>query len=154
MSERLRKELEEMQIKPTEIERRLYEQTRDQGIASEGRKLAEEALEEMQVEKQPSALTFENDPFDRILDEMSALHNKKGKDYGGATDPYANVRASAEFGVAPWIGALIRLNDKITRLKSFIRRGELVNESALDSIRDVAVYAVIMQVLYEEENGK
>lgn len=98
--------------------------------------------------------TFDNDPFDSILAEMSALHNKKGKDYGGATDPYANVRASAEFGVAPWIGALIRLNDKITRLKSFIRRGELANESALDSIQDIAVYAVIMRVLYEEENGR
>jgi len=102
--------------------------------------------------KQP--ITFDNDPFNRILTEMAALHAKKGKDYGDTTDPYANVRASADFGVPPWVGALIRLNDKITRLKSFIRRGELANEGALDSIQDIAVYAVIMRVLYEEENGK
>lgn len=91
------------------------------------------------------------DRFDDILKEMSALHNRKGADYGGENDPYANVRASADFGVPPWVGALIRLNDKITRLKSFIRQGKLQNESALDSIQDIAVYAVIMRILYEEQ---
>lgn len=94
------------------------------------------------------------DRFDDILTEMSLLHNKKGHDYGGANDPYANVRASAEFGVDPWIGALVRMNDKITRLKSFIRQGNLVNESAVDSIQDIAVYAVIMRILYEEQYGR
>lgn len=93
------------------------------------------------------------DRFDEILAEMSKLHTKKGADYGSATDPYANVRASGEFGVAPWIGALIRLNDKITRLKSFIRNGRVENESVVDSIKDVAVYAVIMRILYDEEFG-
>ncbi len=93
------------------------------------------------------------DRFDEILAQMSALHAKKGADYGGQNDPYANVRASAEFGVAPWIGALIRLNDKITRLKSLLRNGRLENESAQNSIQDIQVYAVIMQILYEEEHA-
>lgn len=92
-----------------------------------------------------------HDRFDEILQEMSTLHNRKGQDYGGVNDPYANVRASQEFGVDPWVGALIRLNDKITRLKSFIRNGNLVNESVIDSITDIAVYAVIMRVLYDEQ---
>ena len=92
----------------------------------------------------------ERDRFRSILDEMWALHVRKGADYGSNTDPYANVRASEDFGVPPWVGALIRLNDKITRLKSFIRNGNLVNESVEDSIRDIQVYSVIMQVLYEE----
>ena len=95
-----------------------------------------------------------HDRFDEILTEMSALHNKKGADYGSDADPYANVRASAEFGVEPWVGALIRLNDKITRLKSYTRRGVLENESAADSIKDIAVYAVIMQILYDEQEKK
>lgn len=91
------------------------------------------------------------DRFGEICDDMIALHNQKGADYGSGTDPYANVRASEEFGVPAWIGALIRMNDKITRLKSFIRQGKLVNESAFDSIRDIAVYAIIMRILYEEQ---
>ena len=131
MSTRLRKEMEVEQS-------RVFEQDVTEIIKSELENVGEVA-------------TYATDPFDSILAEMSELHNKKGKDYGGATDPYANVRASQEFGVDPWVGALIRLNDKITRLKSFIRRGELANESALDSIRDVAVYGVIMQVLYREQ---
>ena len=90
------------------------------------------------------------DRFDEVLAEMSALHSKKGADYGGTNDPYANVRASAEFGIAPWVGALVRLNDKITRLKSFLRRGKLENESVEDSIQDIAVYAIIMRILYDE----
>lgn len=94
-----------------------------------------------------------HDRFDEILAEMSRLHSKKGADYGSGTDPYANVRASQEFGIPPWIGALVRLNDKITRLKSFIRNGNLQNESVEDSIRDIQVYAVIMQILYEEGNS-
>ncbi len=92
------------------------------------------------------------DKFDSILAEMSALHNKKGEDYGKVGDPYANVRASQDFGIPPWLGAIVRLNDKITRIKSFAVKGNLVNESVFDSLQDIAVYAVIAQLLYLEEH--
>lgn len=111
-----------------------------------------EALARMSKSKAEVVAPY-HDRFDEVLQQMSALHSRKGADYGGVNDPYANVRASAEFGVDPWCGALIRLNDKITRLKAFIRNGNLKNESALDSIRDIAVYGVIMQILYEEQYG-
>lgn len=111
----------------------------------------EELLEKVGTERRHTEVAPYHDRFDEVLKSMSELHARKGADYGGENDPYANVRASAEFGVPPWIGALIRLNDKITRLKNFIRRGELMNESALDSIRDIAVYGVIMELLYTEE---
>lgn len=90
------------------------------------------------------------DRFDDILKQMSDLHTRKGADYGTEADPYANVRASAEFGVAPWLGAIIRLNDKMTRLKAFATKGMLANESIEDAFRDIQVYAVIAQILYEE----
>jgi hypothetical protein len=89
--------------------------------------------------------------FHAMLDEMGKLHDKKQEDYGTDSDPFANVRASREFGVAPWIGALIRLNDKVTRLKQFAMKGKLANESARDSMLDIAVYAIITYILYEEE---
>jgi hypothetical protein len=79
------------------------------------------------------------------------LHDRKQADYGSGDDPFANVRASERFGISPWVGALVRLNDKVTRLQSFARKGELKNESAEDSMRDIAVYAIIALVLYEQE---
>jgi hypothetical protein len=92
--------------------------------------------------------------FHAILRELGALHDRKQRDYGTDDDPFANVRASREFGVPPWVGALVRGNDKMTRLKSFIRRGSLANEPVEDSLRDLAVYAVIALVLWEEEHGQ
>lgn len=86
-----------------------------------------------------------------LLKSLGDLHDRKQADYGTASDPFANVRASQEFGIPPWVGALVRLNDKIVRLKQFARRGSLKNESAVDSMMDIAVYALIALVLYEEE---
>lgn len=91
--------------------------------------------------------------FHALLDEIGQLHDRKQEDYGTDHDPFANVRASQEFGVAPWIGALIRLNDKVTRLRQFANRGSLANESAEDSMMDIAVYALIALVLYREETA-
>lgn len=90
--------------------------------------------------------------FHALLNEIARLHDQKQQDYGTDNDPFANVRSSADFGVAPWIGALIRLHDKITRLKSFASRGSLANESAEDSMMDIAVYALIALILYREES--
>jgi hypothetical protein len=45
---------------------------------------------------------------------------------------------------------VIRANDKMARLQTFVRRRQLRNESVEDSLRDLAVYAVIALVLYEE----
>lgn len=94
--------------------------------------------------------------FHKILDEIGQLHDKKRADYGRPTDPFANIRASSDFGVKPWIGAMIRLNDKVQRVKSLILNGKLENESIEDSFRDIACYAIIALCLYYEdieENG-
>ena len=91
-----------------------------------------------------------DDPFYRKLEEVAALHAKKSNDYSSATDPLANIRASEEFGVPAWLGAMIRLNDKITRIKSYTRNGKLSNESVRDSLIDLAVYAIIALTLWDE----
>ena len=89
--------------------------------------------------------------FSEILKEMDALHIKKGQDYGLENDPFANVRSTEEWGQPAWVGALIRATDKMRRLQKVARGGALVNESAIDSFKDLAVYAVIGLVLYEED---
>ena len=90
--------------------------------------------------------------FHALLQEAAALHDQKQADYGSDSDPFANVRASEDWGIASWVGALVRLNDKVQRLKAFARKGSLQNESAQDSMVDIAVYALIAHVLYDEQS--
>lgn len=91
--------------------------------------------------------------FIKILEEMGALHIKKMKDYGRVGDPFANVKASEEWGAKPWIGAMIRGTDKIRRLQSYVRNGKLENEGVEDSLIDLAVYSVIALVLFREQEN-
>ena len=82
------------------------------------------------------------------------MHDVKQSDYGSDNDPFANVRATEEWGIPAWVGAMIRLNDKVARLKSLASKGSLNNEAATDSFMDIAVYALIAHVLFEESaNG-
>ena len=92
--------------------------------------------------------------FNDLLDEIRELHARKAADYGDDDDPFANIRASEQFGVPAWQGAIIRLNDKVHRLARFAKRGKLANESAKDSMMDIAVYALIAYLLYGEASGE
>jgi uncharacterized protein YodC (DUF2158 family) len=89
-----------------------------------------------------------------ILAELQAMHDKKNKDYGTNEDPLANVRAGEEFGIPAWAAAVLRANDKLVRIKSFLKKGNLANESVEDSILDSAVYYIIALILYREQNNK
>lgn len=89
--------------------------------------------------------------FHELLELAGEMHDRKQIDYGKDNDPFANVRSSTEWGIPGWVGAMVRLNDKVRRLQSLRLRGSLANESALDSFMDIAVYALIAYVLYEQE---
>lgn len=103
------------------------------------------------VEAKPNGVRRAGHPgFLAVLDEIRALHEKKATDYGSDADPFANVRASEEFGIDPWLGAILRANDKVTRLKTYAHKGSLANESVEDSLIDLASYAVIGLVLFRE----
>lgn len=101
--------------------------------------------------KNPYEVTEE---FDRQLRFMKALHDKKQEDYGGVGDPFVNLRSSEEFGIRPWLGTLVRMNDKISRLKTYARTGRLANEGVEDTFRDLAVYAIIGLILWQEDETK
>ena len=84
------------------------------------------------------------DPFYASIAEICAMHERKSADYGTEDDAHANIRASEEYGVPAWVAALVRQADKFTRIKQFLRRGTLTNESLRDSIVDQAVYGIIV----------
>lgn len=89
--------------------------------------------------------------FHELLAEAGATHDRKRQDYGTDADPFANVRASQDWGIPGWVGCMVRATDKLKRLQKFAQKGELQNESVKDSFMDLAVYALIGYVLYEEE---
>ena len=94
----------------------------------------------------------EGDPrFYKILSQMAEVHHKKSADYGAGTDPLANLRASVQFGIPAWIGAMIRAQDKMVRIQSFVRKAKLVNESVEDSLLDLASYAILALILFREQ---
>jgi len=95
-----------------------------------------------------------NDMFGEILKEIQETHDHKSKDYGDSKDPLSNIRASERFGIPAWIGAVLRGNDKMTRIQSFVKNGRLENESLEDSLLDWAVYGVISLQLYRESKRK
>ena len=93
--------------------------------------------------------------FDKVIKEIVAMHNKKQADYGRPEegDPFANVRASEDFGIPGWVGAVIRANDKVRRLQKAAKGGKLANESIEDSLLDAAVYFMIALCLFRETDG-
>lgn len=92
--------------------------------------------------------------FHAILRELGETHDRKQADYGRDDDPFANVRATEEWGQPAWVGAMIRATDKVRRLQAYARKGTLANEGARDSFIDLAVYAVIGLVLWEQDQAK
>jgi hypothetical protein len=95
---------------------------------------------------------FNGDPrFYDLLNQMAELHSKKNHDYAGE-DPLSNFRISEKIGIPAWKGALIRLSDKISRIWTFAKkeRLEVSDETFMDTLMDLAVYALIIILLYED----
>ena len=68
----------------------------------------------------------------RVCCENIQLMDKKQQDYGSN-----NISAFGEFGV------IVRLNDKMERLKNLNKMPSVKNESIEDTYQDIANYAVI-----------
>lgn len=89
--------------------------------------------------------------FEAVVKEVVDMHRRKGADYGTQDDFFANVSASAQWGVPPWVGAMMRANDKVVRLQSAAKGSTLQNEGIEDSLLDIATYAIIAVCLFRRE---
>lgn len=89
--------------------------------------------------------------FMEAIEEVRQMHLRKSQDYGAPTDPLANVRGGAELvGIEAWRSCLVRVADKVQRIKTFCRDGRLTNESVEDTLLDLASYSLIALVLFRE----
>lgn len=95
--------------------------------------------------------------LDSIIDGAKQLHVNKNAGYAGADnpDPWANFRLSQAFGISPLDGVFVRMSDKYIRITNLRRdpTNERVGESILDTLRDLAAYALIAVCLIEEDKA-
>jgi len=90
--------------------------------------------------------------FQQAVSGVWQMHRSKSHDYGSGTDPLANIRNGATFvGIPAWQGAMVRLSDKVTRLATFNATGRLGHEGVEDTLLDLASYALLALLLYQEE---
>ena len=79
---------------------------------------------------------------------MYDICRAKNSDYAGATaDAFANFTRVETLGIASTEqGILTRMTDKLCRLASFAKKGELMvkDESAEDTLLDLANYCLLM----------
>lgn len=90
-----------------------------------------------------------NEKIIKTFNELRDLFQAKNSDYGGSiycTDPLCS-------DMDPTKSVLLRLNDKINRLASLLsnKRYKVSSESFTDTLRDLAVYAIILSCMMEYE---
>jgi len=91
--------------------------------------------------------------FYEMLEAMAELHSRKNHDYAGTSDPLKNLRACGRLELKPFMGVMVRLQDKWSRLEEFVKSGKLMvkGESVKDTLMDNAVYSILAIILYEEQ---
>jgi hypothetical protein len=92
--------------------------------------------------------------FYEYLEIMATIHAQKNLDYGNG-NPLGNFMEAEKLGVTPFKGILIRMSDKWSRICSLVNSGEqhVKDESLIDTLVDLANYAILACVLLEEEEG-
>ena len=90
--------------------------------------------------------------FYKLLEEIKQIHSNKNHDYSGEGDPFKNFKLCENMNIPAWKGCLIRISDKFSRLCSFATKEklEVKDESMEDTLKDLAVYALICIILYRE----
>jgi hypothetical protein len=82
-----------------------------------------------------------------------AISRAKNADYADGEDPFQNFRSSALYGVPIGQGIIVRMGDKMQRIANLLRRDAKVkDESILDTLSDLANYAMILRMWIESES--
>jgi hypothetical protein len=83
--------------------------------------------------------------------QLTQLHREKTAQYGGDTDPFENVTASAKCGVEPWRRALCDLSDCVVRMQKYAQ-GQPVDWK--NALMDAANWALICYIKLQEEHER
>ena len=92
---------------------------------------------------------------DEVCSDAKRIMDRKNHDYSGGGGPFDNFRGASALGVDPKLGLLLRVMDKLMRVKTFIAKGELKvqGEGVDDAIKDVVNYMVLLKGMIEEDTN-
>lgn len=104
--------------------------------------------------KKDAFLLYHESMCKRMIDTVKA----KNADYtANADDPFSNF-SSVEIQdiCSTEVGFLVRLNDKYSRIKSFVKKGVLLvnDESVEDTLIDLANYCILMASYIKSKREK
>jgi hypothetical protein len=96
---------------------------------------------------------------DETCKKCRVIMKQKNSDYTGgknATDIFANFNSSVILDIHPVQGLLLRLIDKVQRIRSFTNDKQLQvsNESVDDACEDIINYAILAKAMLIEERKK
>jgi hypothetical protein len=91
------------------------------------------------------------------LAKLVEVLRAKNSDYtGGSEDAFANFKVTEKLGLSDAeTGLLIRMVDKIQRVRSFLVKGKLqvTNESVEDAVKDIIGYALLLLGMLREREA-
>lgn len=88
----------------------------------------------------------------KLHEEMGAkarsIMRKKNEDYGAETDPFRNFRTFGPYGI------LVRLSDKLSRLRTYEERGKfsVEDEGMEDTVLDAINYLVLYAAMHADKS--
>ena len=90
-------------------------------------------------------MTNKADRLEKLMAEMLGIYKAKNKDYG---DSFSE--SFEEFGL---IAPVVRMNDKMNRIKSLSKKGDrqVKGESLKDSLMDLANYAMMTVIELDQQ---
>lgn len=94
--------------------------------------------------------------FYQLLEEMKRIHDRKNSDYSKKGDPLSNFRLVEEIGMPAWLGVLVRITDKYSRIVQLANKAlsdeeaAVKDESIRDTLIDLANYCVLCVILFEQ----
>ena len=90
---------------------------------------------------------MEDKRFKELCDDSLKVYIAKNKDYGNSF-----TESFREFGL---ISAVVRMNDKMMRLKSLCKKDktEVKDESIIDTLKDLSNYAIMTVIELEKEKA-
>jgi|TARA_R100001530_G_scaffold3946_1_gene5590 hypothetical protein len=98
------------------------------------------------------------DRFKNIIDEQYELFCRKQYDYGSQNITLGGDLDNDEDRMLALTALVIRMNDKVNRLKNIVLKhkgNNAVNgETYMDAFKDLSVYGVIAQLVAEKVWGK
>lgn len=83
------------------------------------------------------------------------ISRKKNADYAGDHDPFANFRVCESLGIPAEVGLIVRISDKLARVANLTKPGKIaqvVDESILDTLSDLANYSMILRMYLENKH--